>query len=322
MNSNLAKTDPSPFLKIVERDLMAELLRDSRSPNTRRTYARSLKDFFLFASGAEPTPELIGQFLQLERMAAIQLVLAYKARLIERGLTEATVNVRLSAIKSLVAFAQRADRCSWNLDVIRQEKAESYRDTTGVSPAEFKKLFQAVDRTTLKGKRDYALLRLLWDNVLRREEICSSSVGDFDPATATLQILGKGKGTQKEPVTISSLGVQAIQDWLMARPGSLHPADPLFIALDRAHFGHRLTGDGLYYFVSQLAKKAGFSKTFSPHRCRHSGTTASLEANNGNIRETQKLTRHRKPETVMRYDDNRRDAQGKVTATLASLMDI
>lgn len=310
----------SSFLQIVERDLLAELLRDTRSANTRRTYARSLKDFFRHISGSEPTPKLIAEFLQQDRAAAIQQVLDYRATLRQKKLAEATINVRLSAIKSLVARAQSVDRCLWSLEVIKLERVTTYRDTSGISVEEFRKIFAVCDRTTLKGKRDYALLRLLWDNVLRREEICATLVRHFDADTASLSILGKGKGRQRETVSISPQAVQAIEDWLTAR-GTNSPDDPLFSAVDRAHLGHALTGDGLYYIVRDLAKRAGIKKAFSPHRCRHSGITASLDANNGNIRETQKLSRHSKPETVMRYDDNRVDAQGKMSNLLADLID-
>jgi integrase len=56
--------------------------------------------------------------------------------------------------------------------------------------------------------RDYALLRLLWGNALRRNEISQLNVRDFDPASKTLQILGKGRGTQSEVV---DLGVATVQ---------------------------------------------------------------------------------------------------------------
>lgn len=58
------------------------------------------------------------------------------------------------------------------------------------------------DRTTLKGKRDYAILRLLWDNAQSRNEIVNLNVGTF-ALEKTLAILGKGKGTQKQVVDLS-----------------------------------------------------------------------------------------------------------------------
>jgi integrase len=83
----------------------------------------------------------------------------------------------------------------YTLGDIKGEKVASYRDTTGVDRATFERILQQCSRATLAGKRDYALLRLLWGNALRRNEISQLSVCDFDPASKTLQILGKGRGT-------------------------------------------------------------------------------------------------------------------------------
>ena len=39
-------------------------------------------------------------------------------------------------------------------------------------PTLFQQLIHRIDRTTVMGKRNYAMLRLLWDNALRRAEVC------------------------------------------------------------------------------------------------------------------------------------------------------
>ena len=89
---------------------------------------------------------------------------------------------------------------------------------------------------------------------------------------------------------------------------------------DRAHWGHRLTGTALYQLVRKTAKAAGITKVLSPHRIRHSGITAALEATNGDVRKVQKFSRHADLNTLMIYDDNRRDVQGEITDLLADLL--
>jgi len=306
------------FFFVADRDILKELLADKRSEATRRAYQSDLKDFFLTICKHEPSPQLIREFLCLERFTAIALVLQYKAHLIDKKLAEATVNRRLAAIKSLVTFAQKIGKCVWSLEEVTGEKIQSYRDTSGVSGDVYRLILETCDRASLKGKRDYAILRLLWDNALRRNEISMTDVSDFDPLAKTLMILGKGRGTQKEAVTLSDRSIEAIQDWLteLARPD----IKALFVALDRAHFGHRLTGNGIYNLVSESAKKAGVHKQFSPHRCRHSSITAALDATDGNVREVQKLSRHKAITTLMIYDDQRGNSQGKMTDLLSDLV--
>lgn len=310
---------PHPF-KITERDILAELLADKRSPETRRAYAKDLTLFFLAIADSQPSPVLIRQFLELERFTAIGLVLQYKAGLIERGLAEATVNRRLAAVKSLVKFAQRIGKCAWSLEEVSGEKVRSYRDTSGVDKDSFKAILAIPDRSTRKGSRDYAIFRLLWENVLRRGEIEKTSISDFDPDGATLSILGKGRGTQKERVSLSAATVEAICAWLSVRK-NYSLSDPLFIALDNAHFGHRLTGNAIYDLVKDAAESAGIKKRMSPHRVRHSGITEALNLSGGDVRRVQKLSRHSKLDILMIYDDARKNVQQEITDLLSGAID-
>jgi integrase/recombinase XerC len=307
----------SPFFHVAERDLLAELLADKRSANTRRAYEKDLKDFFKNISPQDISPQLVAEFLKLERYTAIALVLQYKAMLIEKGLAEATVNRRLAAIKSLVRYAQTVGRCQWSLEEVSGEKVQSYRDTSGVPPEEFGKLLAGCDRASVAGARDYAILRLLWDNVLRRDEVSKLTLSDFSPELRTLKILGKGRGTQAETVSLSLATTEAIEAWLGVRPQTESPA--LFLTLDRVTKGRKLSGNAIYDLVVRRSQEAGV-KHLSPHRCRHSGITAYLDASNGDIRGAQKLGRHANPATTMRYDDNRKNAQKQATDMLADLI--
>lgn len=318
--ADLVKTSTDFFVHVDERDLIAELLADKRSANTRRAYAIDLRYFFeAIAPGKPLCPDLVAAFLQLERATALGLTLNYKAGLIAQNLAENTINRRLAAIKSLVLFANKLDKCAWTLDAIEGEKVISYRDTTGISAADYQKLLLIPDRSTAKGARDYALLRLLWENALRRGELVKCNVGDLSPDRRSLKIYGKGRGNQQEAIALSEKIAQAIGEWLDTR-GPLVPTDPLFTAVDNANSGRRLTGDGIYHMVRSIAQAAGIQKSFSPHRCRHSSITAALDATNGDVRRVQKLSRHRKLDTLMIYDDNRSGLQGQVTDQLSGLV--
>jgi len=302
-------------------DVIEQLLSDTRSPNTKRAYEKDLKDFFLFISGRSLSQNLVLEFLHLEQRHAVAVVLKYKAHLVNvKKLAEATVNRRLSAIKSLSAMGRKLGVCVYTLEDVKGEKVESYRDTTGITPADFSKVLGLVDRTTLKGKRDYAILRLLWDNALRRSEVCNLNIGDFNAQSSTLSILGKGKGTQKTVVDLSRKTVEAIADWLIAGGRTSKLKQPLFTVIAYNGKGKRLTGEAIRRLVSELSKASGITKQMSPHRVRHSSITTVLDKNNGNYRATQRFSRHAKPDTVMKYDDNRSKLQKQMTDILADLV--
>ncbi|HEY9749280.1 MAG TPA: tyrosine-type recombinase/integrase [Allocoleopsis sp.] len=298
--------------------MLADFLKDKSAKTTRTEYGKDLRQFFKFLSD-EPITQLVAEFLSLDQFEAIALVLKYKASMTERGLKESTINRRLAAIKSMVNFARKLGKCSYNLADIKGEKVQLYRDTKGVSKEVYKKLLDVPDRETLKGKRDYAILRLLWGNALRRNEAIQSDIKDFDPEARTLAILGKGKGSQKETITLSRATVEALQDWLFAR-SEPDINQPLFIALDRSSYGHRMSGTAVYKVIQDVASKAGLSKHLSPHRIRHSAITAALEATGGDVRSVQKLSRHADINILLIYDDNRKNVQGAITEMLSDLV--
>ncbi|MBV5261506.1 tyrosine-type recombinase/integrase [Synechococcus moorigangaii CMS01] len=321
METPLAKTGPFS-VAADEPDILSQLLENQKSAHTWRAYQKDLRDFFRFVADAnEPTPILVEALLKLEQPQALALVLRYKNYLRDvRCLKEATINRRLAALKALVRLANQLGQCRYTLDGIKGERVSHYRDTTGISQNVYREILKIPDRTTVKGQRDYAILRLLWDNALRRNEVVQTNIEDLDLERRSLAILGKGKGKQKEWVTLSRATIAALEMWLAVRPGPKTKKQPLFIALDRAHLGHRLTGTAIYQLVRHTAQAAGVTKILSPHRIRHSGITAALDATNGDVRKVQKFSRHADLNTLMIYDDNRRDMQGEITDLLADLI--
>ncbi|MFM7190028.1 MAG: tyrosine-type recombinase/integrase [Microcystaceae cyanobacterium] len=163
----------------------------------------------------------------------------------------------------------------------------------------------------------------LWITFLNHSQLSTQAVTcpqirNTTPRESKLLIKGKGKLT-KEAITLSSKAVGLIDQWLGMigdRPGD----SPLFCTVDRATFGHRLSGNAIYNIVRDTAKAAGIEKVMSPHRVRHSAITAALDATNGDTRKVQKLSRHKNLNTLMIYDDNRHQHQAEVTGILADLV--
>ncbi len=303
----------------ANRDVLAELLSDKRSLGTRKAYAKDLRDFFRTIASSEPIPELVAQFLSLERFQAVSLVLKYKAILLDKGLAEATVNRRLAAIKSLVKYARQVGMCQYTLEDVKGEKIQPYRDTSGISPSDYKSILSVVNRNSLKGKRDYALLVLLWGNALRRGEVAKANIKDLNLVDGTLRIYGKGKGTQSEVVSLGRHTIVALKDWLEARLEA-NSNEPLFCSVHKGYWGKRLSTTSIYQIVRRTAKIAGIVRTMSPHRIRHSSITAALDKTDGNVRMVQKLSRHSSFDTLLIYDDNRSNAQKTLTDILDDLL--
>lgn len=313
LNSNLVHLHPVTSSTDWD-SVLDDWLSTKRSEHTRRVYRLDIVDFLSHHDSLS-----LGKFLGSDRYAAFELVTRYKGNLITQGLTAPTINRRLAAIKSLVSHCYACGHCEFTLETVKSEKLTAYRDTTGVDADTFKSMLAVPDRNTLKGKRDYALLVLLWSNALRRSEVSKADIRDFDPQSGTLRIYGKGRGTESETVTLGRVAIAAISDWLEAR-GEFNPNAALFCSVNPGYRDGRLSTQAIYDVVSQTAKEAGISKVMSPHRIRHSSITAALDATNGDVRKVQKLSRHANLNTLMIYDDNRINYQGEVTALLDGLI--
>lgn len=290
------------------------LLADKRSAATKRAYRLDLHDFF----GGPPETAAVQAFLILAPPQIALRLAAYKGDLLARGLAEATVNRRLAAVRSLLRLSHRLGLTATDgRGLVDGERARAYRDTRGIDVRALKRLLALPDRTTLRGRRDHALLRLLCENALRRAEVCALDVADFDLAGRRLAIRGKGRGTQKEPVTLSARCAGAISAY-QALSG--HAEGALFRSFDHRprKQGERLSADGLYHLIGEYGDRLGLKLT--PHKLRHSALTAALDATGGDVRRVQKLSRHKDVRTLMIYDDNRADAQGSLSTLLSKLL--
>jgi len=294
-------------------DPVALLLAEKRSEATKRAYRADLVDFF----SGDLSPAAVRAFVaQSEPEIALRLA-GYKAQMIARGLAEATVNRRLSAVRSLLKLSQRLGFASTDgRGLVDGEKVTAYRDTRGISVEKLRRLVAAPGGAGLQGLRDTAILRILCENALRRAELCGLDATDFSFSERRLLLRGKGRGSQKEPVTLARGTAEAVALYLSAAG---HTQGALFRNLDRRTKGERLTPQAVYDLVRAYGARID-EPALSPHKLRHSAITAALDLSGGDVRKVQKLSRHRRLDTLLLYDDNRADLQGDLTRQLSALL--
>ncbi|QCG92362.1 hypothetical protein E6C72_31320 (plasmid) [Azospirillum sp. TSH100] len=119
-----------PLTRIQERLLDAFLA--GRSPRTQAAYQRDVQDFAAFVGVADPE-EAARRLIATAHGDANGLALAYRAHMVTRKLAPATINRRLSALRSLVQLANVLGLVGWQLDV-DNVRAELYRDTPRSRP--------------------------------------------------------------------------------------------------------------------------------------------------------------------------------------------
>ncbi len=128
---------------------------------------------------------------------------------------------------------------------------------------DFKSLLETPDRSTLIGKRDFAILNLICHDRLKNGQIARINLSDFDFEQRSLQISTKSN----DKINLHPKTAVALQDWL---ENIDHDSDsPLFFALDRSSYGHRLTGTAIYKIITKVAKSANIEHPISPERLRN-----------------------------------------------------
>lgn len=267
---------------------------------TLKAYSQDLAHFAKFV-GVQETQDAAQLLLSQTQGQANALVLSYKTHLLQKQLSPATINRRLAAIKSLLKLARLVGLCSFTLEVTGVE-AETLRDTRGPGKEGVDKLLKMVEKgTDKKSKRDLAMLHLLYGSALRRGEVCSLNLEHVESGASAVWILGKAR-KQRQLITLPDKARDALKAWIEVRgqePG------PLFVALDTAAYGKRLTGDGLCRVIKKLGKKAGVN--VKPHGLRHAAITRALDVTNGDIRKVRQFSRHKSHDLLIKYDDNRKD---------------
>lgn len=281
---------------------------------TVRAYRRDLDAFARF-HGFTSVPAALDAFLLSEAGTAHAAALRWRDAGKAEGLAVATVNRRLAALRSLAKLARQVGRVAWVLDV-PDLAAVKYRDTRGPGDSGVRALVAAAaGRKDAKGARDRAVLRLLCDCALRRAEVVSLDVGHVDRDANALWILGK-KRHERERITLPTQTLAALDAWLTLRSDA--PTDaPLFVALDHAAHGARLTGRSVARIVEGLSRSASIGHV-RPHGLRHAAITHALDVTNGDLRRVAAFSRHKKLDTLNVYDDARRDHAGDVSALVAS----
>lgn len=300
----------------VDADLVGAIMA-TLNARTARTYLADYRDFarFLHTRGPQQAVELL---ISMSPGAANACALAYRVWLTDRGLAAGTIARRLAALRSACRAARRIGRIAWGLDV-PGPRPTPYRDTRGPGTDGWRRML-AVARERAEGGspkalRDLALVRLLSDLALRRGEAVGLDTADVDIEGRGVQVIGKGK-TEAVRLTLPGPTAEALSRWLAAHPDP-RPDVALFVRLDTSAPGTgRLTGEAVRLIVAELGRAAGLARVPKPHGLRHRSITAALDAGR-DVRDVRKFSRHARLETVLVYDDSRRDVAGDIASLIA-----
>ena len=266
----------------VERNASALTIKSYREDLT------ALAEYLVEAQGSVPKP---GQITTLD-------LRGYIAALHEAGYAKTTISRRLASLRSFFRFGQREGWTKNNPAKPLRNPRKPRSLPHFLSAEEIGRLLMAPPGASVQGKRDRAILEVLYSAGLRVSELAGLNVGDLDLADSTLRVRGKGKRERIAPV--GSLAVRALQTWLAVR--KLSPREPQAgtgpVFVNR--FGRRLTTRSVARMLEKYLKLTGLDLRTTPHTLRHSFATHLLDRG-ADIRSVQELLGHKSLVTTQIY---------------------
>lgn len=257
-----------------------------RSVKTVENYDRYLMRFFDFAKVKKPgdlTEEQIREFrLFLNRQAGTKV--GSRTEPMKRR----TQNYYLIALRAFLKFLRKRGIESVSPERIELAKVPE-RSLDLISQQELDRLLASTRVDSLEGKRDKAILELLFSTGLRISELCSLSIDDVDLSRDEFSV--RGKGDKVRVVFLSDAAKSAIKNYLAARKDM---DDALFVRYGRkSHIGEeaRVTPRTVQRLLKSYATKAGITRKVTPHVIRHSFAT-DLLSNGADLRSVQALLGH------------------------------
>ncbi|MEL6714433.1 MAG: tyrosine recombinase XerC [Planctomycetota bacterium] len=273
-----------------EADAFLERMRVARgaSEHTLRAYRRDLEDLarFLVHRGAADPGSITTRALR-----------AWLGDLDGRGLAKATLQRRMSAARTFLKFLVERNLLEVDPSLgLRQRRGARHLPTV-LSRDEVGRVLDAPDPETPLGRRDRAILELVYSAGTRAAETVGLDRADLDLRAGVARVLGKGR--KERLVAVGSFAQKALVTYLndALRPRPVPEAgDALFLS----QRGTRLTTRSLEDVVRRAVLRAGIARRATPHTLRHSFATHLLDGG-ADLRSVQELLGHKNLVTTQIY---------------------
>ncbi|MDP6838828.1 MAG: tyrosine recombinase XerC [Planctomycetota bacterium] len=270
------------------------------SEHTLRAYGADLAEFVTFCEErTAPDPAAVTR----------ALLRAYLGRLDERGLAPATVERKLSAVRSLFSFLVDEGHLEAHPAAGLRQRRRTRPLPSCLTCEEVEALLAAPDEDNTLGLRNRALLEFLYSAGTRAAETVGLDTGDLDLVRGVARVLGKGR--KERLVPLGPPAVAALQAYL-ADPRRLagmrmgaassetksHAATnspprqpPSGDAVFLNARGTRLSTRSLGRVIERCAARAAILRPVTPHTLRHSFATHLLDRG-ADLRAVQELLGH------------------------------
>jgi site-specific recombinase XerD len=261
------------------------------SPASRRVYEYAIDQFIAWYC-SEPR-------LAFNRIVVVR----YRMHLESRGLAANTINQQLAAVRRLAHEAADAGLLSPELAAgisrVRGVKQLGFRSGNWLSAEQSSEVLRHADGDSLRAKRDYAMLAMLFGCGFRRSELVGLQLDEIQKRQghwAVVDLIGKAGHIRTVP--IPSWVKSALDQWMTA---ARITEGRIFRAVARTGkvWGKGISQNVVWYVVRGCCQRAGLEH-IAPHDLRR--TCAKLcHDSGGELEQIQFLLGHASVQTTERY---------------------
>lgn len=243
------------------------------SPNTVSAYVSDVGDFLETVSS--PPSGIVSDEIA-EYMGALS-----------DKLSKRTQSRVLSSLKSFFDYlVLEGDRTDNPCDRIDSPKLGRYLPDV-LSVGEVAAIIESVRVEAPPGRRDRAILEMLYGCGLRVSELCSLRISHVYADEGFARIVGKGN--KERLVPLGEPAAEAFISYLEVRGDAYAPMYDDIAFLNR--FGKPMSRVAVFNMIKKQALAAGVVKNISPHTFRHSFATHMIE-NGADLRVVQEMLGH------------------------------
>jgi integrase/recombinase XerC len=225
---------------------------------------------------------------------------AWLGTLVEKR-QRSSVARKLSTLRTFYRFLIRKGYRDDNPAALVSYPRPGFRLTAYLTVDDVFSLLSLPDRAIPAGKRDAAILELLYSTGIRVGELMALDCRDISWDESVLKVMGKGK--KERIIPIGGPALTSLRDYMQARtpegwgvPGPAMDQDALF--LNRR--GGRLTDRSVNRIIKKYILIGALTLNVSAHKLRHAFATHLLEMG-ADLRDIQEMLGHETISTTQRY---------------------
>lgn len=262
-------------------------LEKNLSQNSVEAYVRDVTIFENFILRMYDVPPTAVEEYMVER---------FLTHLLERKHKKSSQARELSGVKSFFNYLLITDKIEASPAEFISAPKSSRTLPDVLSVDEVERIIRSTDTTTVKGRRDRAMLELMYSCGLRVSELISLKLGDLFFGEGYIRVMGKG--SKQRLVPIGRVAQEYVMLYLDDRKekGNTRSEETLFLSNRNSQLSRVM----VFNIIRQATEAAGVTKTVSPHTFRHSFATHLL-AGGASIRQVQDLLGHENITTTEIY---------------------